>query len=73
MYICICNAVTERDIHAAVSDGCHSMRHLREALGVCSSCGRCGQSALEVLKGALGSGKDCGDSSACMMSVMSGA
>jgi bacterioferritin-associated ferredoxin len=54
MYVCICKAVTERDIHEAVTEGCYSMRHLRQSLGVCSGCGRCGHSALEVLRCALG-------------------
>ena len=32
MYICICNAVTERDIGSAVAGGCGSLRQLRELL-----------------------------------------
>jgi len=41
MYVCICNAVTERDIGSAVADGCCSLRELREQLGVGACCGRC--------------------------------
>lgn len=42
MYICICRAVTEEDIRAALDDGACTMRELRERLGACSNCGKCG-------------------------------
>jgi bacterioferritin-associated ferredoxin len=49
MYVCICNAVTDRQIRAAVADGARSMRDLRRELGVCSCCGKCGPAARELL------------------------
>ncbi len=49
MYICVCNAVTERDIHEAVCEGACSMRDLRQQLGVASQCGRCATCAKAVL------------------------
>lgn len=54
MYVCICSGVTESDIHDVVSEGCHSLEHLQQTLGVCTACGRCGRSALEVLECAVG-------------------
>lgn len=50
MYVCICNAVTDKQIRQAVEDGAGSMRELRKQLGVCSDCGKCGPSAKEILQ-----------------------
>ncbi|MCP5421011.1 MAG: (2Fe-2S)-binding protein [Gammaproteobacteria bacterium] len=41
MYICICKAVTDRQIHQAIQDGHVRMRDLRRELGVCTGCGKC--------------------------------
>ncbi len=49
MYVCICQAVTDRDIREAVDAGARSMRELRRRLNLCNSCGRCGQHARELL------------------------
>ncbi len=49
MYVCICNAVTDRQIRAAIADGARSMRDLRRELGVCGGCGKCGPSARDLL------------------------
>lgn len=53
MYVCICNAVTERDIGSAVAEGCGSLRELREQLGVGACCGRCTSCARDVLNNSL--------------------
>lgn len=53
MYVCICNAVTERHIDSAIADGCRSLRQLREQLGVGACCGRCTGCARDVLKNSL--------------------
>jgi bacterioferritin-associated ferredoxin len=50
MYICICNAVTEREIRGAVELGCDSIDDLRRDLGVASCCGKCLPEARKVLK-----------------------
>ncbi len=49
MYVCLCRGVTDTHIRQAVAAGARSMRELRMELGVCSSCGRCGQHAREIL------------------------
>ena len=41
MYICICKAVTEKDIASAVDNGVRTMRELRLATQCSSQCGRC--------------------------------
>ena len=53
MYVCVCNAVTERDIFNAVAEGCASLRQLREQLGVGAHCGRCTGCARDMLKNSL--------------------
>lgn len=53
MYVCVCNAVTERHIAEAVREGASTMRQLRERLGVASECGRCGSCARECLRSAV--------------------
>lgn len=41
MYVCVCNAVTERDIEKAVRRGARSLAELRLATGCSSNCGQC--------------------------------
>ena len=53
MYVCVCNAVTEKHIVKAVDAGCRTMRDLREELGVGGCCGRCATCARNVLKETL--------------------
>ena len=54
MYICLCKAVTDKDIHRAVQNGASTMRCLRQQSGVGTQCGRCVGHAKEVLVDALG-------------------
>lgn len=56
MYICVCNAVTERHIEDAVANGARRLRDLRVHLGVSAECGRCASCAHQCLKVALDSG-----------------
>ncbi|TAH50190.1 MAG: bacterioferritin [Betaproteobacteria bacterium] len=53
MYVCVCNAVTERHIFEAARSGMTRLRHLREALGVTAECGRCAKCAHQCLRDAL--------------------
>jgi bacterioferritin-associated ferredoxin len=41
MYVCICHAVTDRDIRSCIEDGAASMRELRAELKVGTQCGKC--------------------------------
>ncbi|NRA23748.1 MAG: (2Fe-2S)-binding protein [Oleispira sp.] len=50
MYVCICNAVNEKAIHQAVSDGAKSVRDVRRCLNVGSQCGQCVRHAHEVVE-----------------------
>ncbi len=50
MYVCVCKAVTEKQIHAAVQAGARTMKDLREQLGVGADCGSCGSCAKQYLR-----------------------
>ncbi|NWG87761.1 MAG: (2Fe-2S)-binding protein [Hydrogenophilaceae bacterium] len=50
MYVCVCQAVTESQVRDAVRDGVHSMRALREHLGIATECGKCAPCAHGILK-----------------------
>ncbi len=41
MYICICNAITDKQILEAQSKGCDSIDDIMQKLGVGDSCGKC--------------------------------
>lgn len=45
MYVCVCRAVTERQILDAVSNGARTLKDLRRELGVSSECGQCAAAA----------------------------
>lgn len=49
MYICICNAITDRQIKEAVVNGAATLADLQFELGVATGCGRCAESAMELL------------------------
>ena len=51
MFICICNAITERQVQAAVANGAVTMSQLQGELGVASCCGCCADTAAEYLPG----------------------
>lgn len=41
MYVCVCNAVSDRQVKQALCEGKHSIRELRNHLGYKSCCGKC--------------------------------
>lgn len=65
MYVCVCQAVTERQVREAVEQGAHSLRALREHLGVASECGRCAHCAHGIIKECQGCpDRQCGNACA---------
>ena len=50
MYVCVCRAVTDRQIRDAAQAGVCTLKELRRVLGVTSECGQCAQIARECLK-----------------------
>ena len=53
MYVCLCNAVTERQIRQAVTLGATTLDELSEGLGVATNCGKCHGCACDILQDAL--------------------
>ena len=49
MYICLCKAVTDHDIEAAVVAGASTMLEVQEALEVGTGCGSCAGAAQAVI------------------------
>ena len=49
MYVCVCRAVTERQIDDAVRAGALTLKDLRRELGVASECGQCAATARQCL------------------------
>lgn len=49
MYVCVCKAVTEREVRSAAEAGARTLHDLRRDLGVASECGRCARCAHQLL------------------------
>jgi len=50
MYICICNAVTDKEIQQAVDLGAETFKEVSDSLGVGTCCGKCKEAAGHVIK-----------------------
>jgi len=53
MYVCVCNAVTDRDIRHAADQGVTTLEQLSTQLKVATCCGSCENCARRVLNQAL--------------------
>ena len=42
MYVCVCNAVTEKQVQQAIDNGAVTVALLKEELNVANHCGACG-------------------------------
>jgi len=49
MYVCICNAITDKQIRKAAKAGATDLRALQAKLGVATGCGTCVEAASEIL------------------------
>ena len=49
MYVCICNAITDKQIRKAAKSGATDFWKLQKELGVASGCGSCKEAASEIL------------------------
>jgi bacterioferritin-associated ferredoxin len=59
VYVCICNAVTDRDIRGAVARGARSLEDLAATLGVATRCRKCTECAQAVLADAVAALPSC--------------
>lgn len=50
MYVCICNAITEKQIRKAARAGVSDLGGLQMELGVATGCGTCSDAAMDVLR-----------------------
>ena len=50
MYVCICNAITDKQIRKAAESGVTSLWELQKKLGVASNCGKCRETAVDILR-----------------------
>lgn len=50
MYVCVCQAVTDRQIREAAEGGARTLKDLRRDLGVTRDCGRCASCARQCLQ-----------------------
>jgi bacterioferritin-associated ferredoxin len=50
MYVCICNAITDKQIRQAAESGVRDLWQLQKELGVASNCGSCKKQASEILR-----------------------
>ena len=49
MYVCICNAITDKQIRKAARAGATDLWALQAELGVATGCGSCKEAASEIL------------------------
>ncbi len=49
MYVCICNAITDKQIRKAAESGVEDLWSLQRELGVAAGCGSCKEMASEIL------------------------
>ena len=49
MYVCVCNAITDKQIRAAAEAGTTELWRLQAELGVATNCGSCSEVASEIL------------------------
>lgn len=52
MYVCVCNAVTEKQVRQSVAQGATTLEDLQIELGVGSCCGTCSEVAATYLNDA---------------------
>jgi bacterioferritin-associated ferredoxin len=62
MYICLCNALTDRDVRASCENSCGSVSAVYRSLGCAPQCGKCVPMVRQMLRqqdaGAVEGGDD---------------
>lgn len=57
MYVCICNAITDKQIRTAARAGVTDLWGLQKELGVATNCGSCKEMAAGILRESHGKAK----------------
>lgn len=50
MYICVCNALTDKQVEFAITSGCRRPNDIYSQCGTKPQCGRCAERMLELLE-----------------------
>lgn len=53
MYICICKAITDKQIYQVINEGAHSRRQVYKCTGAGSVCGKCCHYIKQILDESL--------------------
>ena len=48
MYVCVCRAITDKQLRIAVKEGAKTTKSLRSKLGCINQCGKCEQQVCEI-------------------------
>lgn len=49
MYVCLCNAFTDRDVNRAIDCGAHTVGQVYKALEAVPQCGKCKETIRQML------------------------
>jgi bacterioferritin-associated ferredoxin len=66
MIVCVCKAVSDRHIRAAVKDGASSLKELSRQTGLGTCCGKCLPEARSTLAASLATQRDHSPREACV-------
>jgi bacterioferritin-associated ferredoxin len=58
VYVCLCRAVTDRDVLRAVDEGAHTLRLVARRSGAGTACGGCRPAIAALIRARLGRGAD---------------
>jgi len=51
VYICLCNALTDRDVHRVVGEGADRLSQIYAACNCRAQCGTCAHAILKAIRG----------------------
>ncbi len=50
MYVCVCKAITDKQVVRAIDEGADTLMKLKTCLGLATQCGRCSKTARAMLR-----------------------
>ena len=56
MYVCICQAVSDKEIKDAVADGAEDLESIQHRLGAATGCGTCAEFTQKIINDTLAQG-----------------
>jgi bacterioferritin-associated ferredoxin len=58
VYVCLCRAVTDREILLAIDEGAHTLRLVARRSGALTACGGCRPAIVALIRARLGQAAD---------------